>query len=728
MFERDLNPEQLRVVTCEENPVMVLAGAGSGKTRVIVYRIAYLILKKNVDPSSILAVTFTNKAAGEMKNRTERLTGIPAPSMNISTFHSYAAKMLRRFGDRLGYRSDFAIFDEGDQASLIKLCMDELGISTHLMKPGAAVSAISRLKDDRITPEEFSKMADNPWSKKLLDIYSLYQRELKRQNAMDFGDLLINLVRLLEEDFQVQDWFKKRIEYLLVDEYQDTNRVQYMFVKHLARLGSNVMVVGDEDQLIYRWRGAEIRNTLCFQDEFPGAAIIKLERNYRSTHYIVGAAQSVIRNNRERLGKNIWTETQGKEKVKVVATLDDIGEVRYVAEEIEQLKKDGFRYGDVAIFYRTNAQSRVFEVYFKKYGIPYVIYGGVKFFERMEIKDFVAYLRLLLNSHDDVSFVRVINRPSRGIGAATLNLIREVAKEKGLSLFESLKQLILTSGLKGKKVEEGAATFVGLIEKYKGELAHSSLGDVAKRLLDESGYLSCYDKTFDADAERIDNINEVINSMFEFEGTASQTLPLFLDQVSLVSEADLVKSDSGAVTMLTAHLSKGLEFPVVFMVGMEEGVFPHARALSDVFELEEERRLCYVGMTRAMERLYMIYARSRKTFGNRRYNDRSRFIDEIDEKYIEVVPLACTEEFSEYGSGDEIYGRYFEQAPQRDECFEFDSEGRFFRGMRIKHPVFGVGVVEKVEGKDGDERLTIRFGGILKKIAAKYVSLAVLSD
>jgi len=724
-----LNNEQQRAVTHPGGPLLILAGAGSGKTRVLTHRIAYLIKEKGVDPDKILAVTFTNKAAAEMKERVQKLSGVIQGSMWVSTFHSFCLRVLRRNAKKLGYKDNFVIFDEADQIALIKLCLKELNISEDIIAPNSAVNRISRAKDEYIFPKKFEEDASDFWNKNFATLYSLYQVKLFKQNAMDFGDLIANVLRLFEADSQTLEFFQYRFEYVLVDEYQDTNHVQYRLVKLLAEKHKNILVVGDEDQSIYRWRGADINNILEFKDDFPGADIIKLEQNYRSTPTILKAANSVIKNNKTRIGKNLWSSLPDMEKVKVVQKLGDLEEARYIASEVKKLGDQGYRYDDMAIFYRTNAQSRVFEECFRNSGIPYVIFGGIKFYERMEIKDVLSYLKFIMEKENDTALLRVINVPPRGIGKSSLEKIKDYSRGRDCSIYEGICDMV-GKGLLASRITKNLALFVRLVEDLEAQMDSMPLGEFTNYLVNSSGYVDFYknSKSFDA-ADRLENIQEFIRATYEFKEPAKESLSLFLDQVALVSDVDRMDDQKGAIPLMTVHLAKGLEFPIVFLVGMEEGLFPHTRSMDSDDEIEEERRLCYVGMTRAMEKLYMVYASKRRIYGREQYNMPSRFLDEIDKDCVSKPYKETYSHSYDYNKvktsqiNTTVYDECFDQRPEEEK-----SEGLKV-GSKVAHPVFGNGVVQKVDGKGENQKVMVRFmNGQLKTLVVKYAQLKQLGS
>lgn len=728
----DLNNEQMKAVTYGDGPLLVLAGAGSGKTRVLTHRFAYLLNKKNVSPENLLAVTFTNKAASEMRSRVESLTGVPASNLWVSTFHSFCLRILRRFAAHIGYRNDFVIFDEFDQITLLKNCLKALNISDEQVSPAAALNRISRAKDDYITPEIYEKNATNFWDKRFAPLYKLYQSELKRQNAMDFGDLIVNVLELFQKDGNTLSIFQKKFLHAMVDEYQDTNHVQCKLIKLLGDVHKNVFVVGDEDQSIYKWRGADIKNILEFQNDFPGAEVIRLEQNYRSTPSILGAANSVIKRNEGRLGKTLWTNLPDRGKVAVISRFDGLAETKYVAEKIMKLVGEGRRYDDAAVFYRTNAQSRAFEECFRGSGIPYVIYGGIKFYERMEIKNILAYLKYILDSHNDTALQRIINVPNRGIGHSTIEKVQAFARSKGVGWACAIDELVLSEEL-SSRARKSLREFKNMIEGARDGLQKLSLGELVEDILERSGYLASLKSSLQADESgRVENIEEFVRATYEFSGVAATTLPEFLDQVALVSDTDNMDFQRGAVPLMTVHLSKGLEFPVVFLVGMEEGLFPHSRSIDEGDELEEERRLCYVGMTRAREKLFMTYATRRKLYGREQYNLPSRFLDEIDKKYVDYEELAARTYEGPFRAAmrpAELGSRISHNADDGyfDQRTDDEKGDKIKVGTKVRHPVFGDGIVQRVEGSGENKKVMVRFGGNqLKTLLLKYAQLEIL--
>jgi len=751
----DLNPQQQQAVEHGKGPLLVVAGAGSGKTRVIVHRVAHLIGKQNVHPSNILAVTFTNKAAGEMKARLEAMLGLAARDLWIATFHSTCLRILRRHFEHVGYGPNFRVYDEADQLSLIKECLGVLNIGDRLMRPKSALDHIARAKDRCVGPEEFG--ADNFYLQKVSEVYALYQKRLNEVGAMDFGDLIRLTVKLFESHPDVLNYYCNRFRHVLVDEYQDTNHAQYRLIELLVGLHRNICVVGDEDQSIYRWRGADITNILRFEKDFPGARVIRLEQNYRSTKTIIKAAGGVIANNAGRKPKTLWTQNPQGEPVDVVSCTTEREEAQIVADAIQRLKHEKKSYSEMAVFYRTNAQSRPFEEVFLKEGIPYRIFGWIRFYERMEIKDAIAYLRLIANPKDDISLSRIINVPSRGIGRETLLRLREFAAARSLSMFEVLKDFTVTTIVRAVTAKKLSA-FHDMIETLRQGALKRPVTDILHDVLEKSGYVEALasQKTTEAQ-DRLENINELVAAVDEFEPqTDEPPLNQFLDQVALVSDVDAYDADAEAVTLMTVHLAKGLEFSFVFMVGMEEGLFPHARSLDDPDELEEERRLCYVGMTRAKEHLTMSYAFRRQTFGTPRYGVVSRFIDEIPDELKKVherlearsEKLEARSHKSNYlassvsllASDDSHFTNNESRLPAKvvmagvtGHDSDFDQRppeeriGQFAVGIRVHHPAFGRGFVKHCEPSSAGHKVTVQFeSGFIKRLIAERAGLVPL--
>ena len=696
-FIDELNPQQREAVLYTEAPLLVLAGAGSGKTRVITYKIAYLIKELDIPEDNILGVTFTNKAAGEMKARVAKLLNKGASDVWLGTFHSTAVKILRRYGPYVGINNNFSILDEDDQTSLIKEVITELNLDIKRYPPGGFIEKISRAKESLIDPVTYGEFVESYYESIVAKVYQKYQEKLMQNQALDFDDLLMYLVKLFRENEKILSYYQNKFRYILVDEYQDTNYAQYVIVFLLAQAHRRITVVGDDDQAIYSWRGADIRNILEFEKDFPGAKVIRLEQNYRSTQNILDAANRVIAHNKLRKGKNLWTKNEAGNKIKLYIAKDEIAEANFVAREIILLqKREGLNFGDFAVFYRTHAQSRALEEAMIKNGIPYRIIGGIKFYQRKEIKDILAYLRFILNQYDGISLKRIINTPRRGIGDATLSKIVEYANVNGISYLDSMKHLIERGEL-GKKASKEVERFINLIEELIVFSKLHSIEDLIIEVLDRTGYIKELAELQTATAQmRIENVEELSSVAKEFSKQSEDaTLESFLNYISLMSDIDTLEEENSSVVLMTLHSAKGLEFPVVFMTGMEEGVFPHSLSMGEREELEEERRLCYVGMTRAKRYLYLTSAEIRTLYGHTNSNELSRFVKEIPEEYIEPVTKI---------------------------------EVTFERGERVWHSRWGEGIVQEVRPlEDGETELVVVFNEIGKKhLLAKYAGLEKL--
>jgi len=744
----DLNPVQQKAVLETEGPLLVFAGAGSGKTRVLTYRIAYLIQEKGIAPWNILAVTFTNKAADEMKERVERLLGKSAKGTWVSTFHSACARILRRHIEPLGFQRNFVIYDAQDQERHLKTVMKELDVDFRMFNPRAIQSSIDQLKNEGITPDEYHPSQFNIFQKRLALVYQRYQEDLRRNNALDFGDLLTFVAILFRRYPEILKSYQELCRYVMVDEFQDTNLIQYHLIRQIVDAHRNICVVGDDDQSIYRWRGAQVGNILNFGKDFPEARIITLEQNYRSTQNILQAANLMVGNNRSRKKKVLWTENSEGEILTYYVGEDETDEARFVIRKIRELthpSSESIRpYREIAVFYRINAQSRAIEDELVKRQIPYTIVGGLKFYERKEIKDILAYLKLIANPPDGLSLKRIINVPPRGIGEKTIEKIETFSREKGLPLYDGMKQVVkedwLSVAAKGK-VEE----FVRLIEEFREEAKRLTLSQLTMALLRESEYLQkLKEEGTDEAISRMENIDELVNVMMELEREGEAvSLETFLDKVSLVSDVDLYEDKGNRVSLMTLHCAKGLEFPLVFIVGMEEGILPHHRRGDEIADLEEERRLFYVGMTRAKERLLLSRAEKRYTFGVGRANLSSRFLDEIP---TELIQLEEREE-SPDDRGHPATGlftdwdTYFDKSngltdKSTEENFSPSREGIVLSpegfyplkmGMRVRHPKFGEGRVKSVEGMDEDQKATIVFQSVgSKRLRVRNANLEIL--
>jgi DNA helicase-2/ATP-dependent DNA helicase PcrA len=721
----DLNPVQQKAVLETEGPLLVFAGAGSGKTRVLTYRIAYLVEVKGVQPWNIFAVTFTNKAADEMRERVERLLGRSAKGTWISTFHSACARILRQHIERLGFRRNFVIYDEQDQERHLKTVMKELNLDFKMFPPRAIQSGIDRLKNEGVMPDQYSPNVYNIFQKRLALVYQRYQEDLQRNNALDFGDLLAFVTILFRRFPEALGSYQNLCRYVMVDEFQDTNLIQYHLIRQMVEAHHNICVVGDDDQSIYRWRGAEVGNILNFEKDFPEAKVITLEQNYRSTQNILQAANHVVHKNRYRKEKKLWTENPEGELLFFYVAEDETDEARFVVQKVMEHISTGESvkpYRDVAVFYRINAQSRAVEDELVKNKIPYTVVGGMKFYERKEIKDILAYLKLIDNPADGLSLKRIINVPSRGIGEKTIEKIEAFSREKRVSLYEGLRQAMgedwLSPAVKGKLKE-----FIRLIEEFRKDAGSLTLSQLTLALLAKTEYLQrLKEEGTDEAFSKMENVDELINVMMELEqGEEKVSLEIFLDKVSLVTDVDLYEDKGNRVSLMTLHCAKGLEFPVVFIVGIEEGLLPHYRRGEEIEDMEEERRLFYVGMTRAKERLFLSRAEKRSTFGVGRANLPSRFLDELPTELIQFEERRGRTEslFSQETPWRDVVHHEIrmDDVSQQISYGEGDrvvlSPEGFFPlkiGMRVRHAKFGEGEVKSVEGMDENQKATIVFG------------------
>jgi len=711
-YLQQLNPEQRKAVIHKDGPLLILAGAGSGKTSTMTHRIAHLILKEGVSPYEILAVTFTNKAAKEMRDRVESLIGA-TQGMWILTFHSACLRILRMYGDRLGYSKDFVVYDPADQKTIIRNCMKELGVDDKKYSIAYFLTIISDCKEKGITPRKFAEEnMSNPRAKTSADIFIAYEKVLKANQAMDFDDLLLQAVRLFEQDEEVLKRFQQKFKYIMVDEYQDTNYMQYRFIRLLAQAHSNICVVGDDDQCIYQWRGADINNILDFEKDFKGAEVIKLERNYRSDGNILAAAHSVIKNNQGRKPKKLWTDRGDGEKIHYFRAEDDKDEARYIASEIDRLRNRERQYSDFAVLYRTNAQSRLFEEAFRARGIPYRILAGFRYYDRKEVKDMVAYMRLVQNPADDLSLERIINEPKRGVGQKTLEKLKVLAAVRSESLLQVLQNAEIMEGLSGKS-GESLFQMAEAISLLSGEQENLKISDIYDALLVRTGYLRALEGQNTVEAEtRIENLLEFKSVIYDYEkekedAGESGSLSEFMESIALMAEVDNLDPDENAVVLMTLHSAKGLEFPVVFMAGMEDGLFPSWRSFERGDGVEEERRLCYVGMTRAKEKLYLTSAGIRTVYGKTDYTRESMFLKEIDRKLLEGDAVFTGGSFDRYSSAttstyadEKDIFRPFEQLraiKQSSAARPKLSAEDLTPGDKVKHTRFGVGQVIAVE-------------------------------
>ncbi|MGV3464030.1 MAG: DNA helicase PcrA, partial [Heyndrickxia sp.] len=649
-----LNPEQQEAVKATDGPLLIMAGAGSGKTRVLTHRVAYLMVEKGVNPYNILAITFTNKAAREMKDRIGKIMGGVAEEVWISTFHSMCVRILRRDIDRIGINRNFTILDPTDQQSVIKGILKDKNIDPKKFEPRAILGTISSAKNELVTPEEYSKLVGGFYEQVVSDVYEEYQRRLRKNQALDFDDLIMMTIQLFNRVPETLEFYQRKFQYIHVDEYQDTNRAQYMLVKMLASRFQNICVVGDSDQSIYRWRGADIANILSFEKDYPRAKVIMLEQNYRSTKRILHAANEVIKNNANRKPKKLWTENAEGQKISYYRADSEQSEAQFVARKIKEMVDSGERkLSDIAILYRTNAQSRVMEEVLLKSNIDYHIVGGIKFYDRKEIKDILAYLRLIANPDDDISLQRVINVPKRGIGSTSFDKIARYAADNDISIYTALKEIDFIGV--SPKIAKAAYEFYELIKNYTQMQEYLSVTELVDEILDKSGYREMLhaEKSLEAQS-RLENIDEFLSVTKNFEeGSEDKSLVAFLTDLALVADIDRLdekeENNNDAIVLMTLHSAKGLEFPVVFLIGLEEGVFPHSRSLMEEAEMEEERRLAYVGITRAEQDLYVTNAAMRTLFGRTNMNPVSRFINEIPEDLLEVLHKEVRKQTSPFG-------------------------------------------------------------------------------
>jgi DNA helicase-2/ATP-dependent DNA helicase PcrA len=734
----DLNPAQQQAVIRGEGALLVLAGAGSGKTRVITHRIAHLIRNRGVDPSRLIAVTFTNKAAAEMRARVERLLGpMRVAGAWIGTFHALCLRILRRDGAGIGLKPSFNIYDTSDQLSLVRQILREDDAEHTSSAARPILSRISRAKNALETPGDLLKKSFTPDAQRAARVYGQYQEALQRANAVDFDDLLVRTLELFREEPAVAQAYAERCEHLLVDEYQDTNRPQYLLVRALSAGHGNVCVVGDEDQSIYRFRGAEIRNILEFEHDHPGAEVIKLEQNYRSTGVILEAAGAVIAHNQARKGKTLWTEAESGEKIRLYHALTDRSEAEWVSQNVARNAAQGVPYEDVAVLYRTNAQSRQFEEIFRRDRIPYQVVGSMQFYDRKEVKDLLAYIKLVANPGDDVSFRRIVNVPARGIGAMTIKPIEEVARESRASMLEAAAETLTRRLLPGRS-ERMVQAFVEIMAALSDGAASLPVAGLLDRLVREVGYESYLEKTYPGEGiERMENVKALITAAVEYhEETVDPTLQGFLDRSALVNDADEIGARPG-VTLMTIHCAKGLEFAVVFLAGLEESLFPHVRSLGSSEEMEEERRLCYVALTRAKRRLLLSHAAVRRIQGLPMESPPSRFIDEIPPELVEDVspdPAARShgtdvwDSTSSYGSSAARTGTRAGggRGSSRRPKLERDPGDGFPVGAGVNHPMFGNGFITERAGEGNSLKLTINFAEHgQKKILPSYTKLRV---
>jgi DNA helicase II / ATP-dependent DNA helicase PcrA len=710
----NLNKKQQEAVEIKEAPVLVIAGAGSGKTKVLTHRIAYLIFQNKVNPGNILAVTFTNKAAQEMKDRVEFLSKDISGSKIIKglwmgTFHAICARILRQEIETLGYDKNFVIYDKADQLSQIRRCLNILNLDSKKYSPNVISSIIDKAKNNLEDVELFEYNAVSYFKKIIVKIYQQYQKELFENNALDFGDLILLTVKLLRERPEILENYQNKFRYILVDEYQDINLAQYQLIKLLSGKYHNLFVVGDPDQSIYRFRGADLSNILRFEEDFPHSKVIKLEQNYRSTKVILEGATNLIKYNRNRKEKELWTDKKGGEKIRCFEAASALDEAVFVSQEIIQLNnKEGKDFKDFAILYRTNAQSRAFEEVFNKQRIPFKVIGGLRFYERKEVKDILAYLRFIYDQKDEISFLRIINNAKLGIGKITLSKIEDLAKKNDLNFNQALKQGLKVIKISADRIE-GIKKFTFLIDEFIEKKNKIKGSELLIKLIQAIDYYKELEKEGEFKAQsKIENIKELILAVKEFEeNNVDKSLSTFLEYVALINDIDLYKGEEDVVTVMTLHSAKGLEFPVVFITGFEEGIFPHSRSVNKEEELEEERRLCYVGMTRAKEKLYLTYAWRRNLNGNTLFNSVSRFLNEIPKHLQEKVSV---EEVEEIPSLNKI-----------KEKIEVEV------GDKIRHADWGIGTVLDKIGTENDIFITVDFKKVgLKKLSMNYAPLEKL--
>ncbi len=735
-----LNPQQAEAVINTEGPMLIMAGAGSGKTKVLTCRVANL-LQKGVRPYRILAITFTNKAAAEMRERVNNMSGPAAKDVWLFTFHAFCARFLRMEIDKLpGYGGNFAIYDTADSQNLIKQILKEMNLDDKRFQPSGILSRISNAKNALQDAAAFARQAGDFYEQKVADIYSRYEQKLQLNNALDFDDLLMLSIKLLQENKEVREKYQDRFDYLLVDEYQDTNHAQYLLTKFLAAKHRNICVVGDADQSIYGWRGADIQNILDFEKDYPDAKVIKLEQNYRSTQIILDAANAVIENNTGRKPKNLWTENKSGADIIYFQAVDERDEARFVIEQLQNLQRtENKKLGDMAILYRTNTQSRIFEEMLIKSGISYNMVGGLKFYERKEIKDIIAYLRVIFNPADSLSLLRIINVPKRGIGDASLAKIQAYAAANNVSLFEAVSNAAAIDGLSSRFVSK-LDDLAGIIFELMNLASEAPVEDLIDRVLRDTGYLEELENERTPQAQsRIDNLHELISVAQEFAASEEENnLENFLAHVALVSDIDDTEMGEDAITLMTLHSSKGLEFPVVFLVGMEEGLFPHARTLMDETEIEEERRLCYVGITRAKEKLFLSSTKMRTIYGNTVTYPPSRFLQEIPARLVKTIKRQ--ERFSALENFKQVSEKYSARPqkpastfnphsfmPQKPAAAAGGTGTRFNTGDRVSHSKWGEGMVVSVKDSPDGQEVKVAFAGAgVRSLLTKYAVLKKL--
>lgn len=746
-----LNDKQKEAVLAAEGPCLVIAGAGSGKTKVLTHKIAYLIEEKNIKPWNILAITFTNKAAKEMKERITNLIGENANEMWIGTFHSICVKILRRYIDTIGYNSDFVIFDTSDQKTLIKQCIKQLNLDDKIFTERSVLSEISNAKNDMLTPMQYKLRTNNELRKqKIAEVYEIYQRKLKENNALDFDDIINLTIQILTENPEALEYYSEKFKYVLVDEYQDTNKAQFTLITLLSGRYGNITVVGDNDQGIYSFRGADITNILNFEKDFPGTRIIKLEQNYRSTKAILDAANAVIKHNEKKYEKNLWTEATGGHLPTFSKEDNEYEEANFIVEQINKLRREEYyKYSDFTVLYRMNAQSRAIEDIFRRENILYKMIGGLKFYERKEIKDAIAYLRLIHNQADNLSLQRIINEPKRGIGQTSMEKIENLSTIYNVSMYDIIKKAD-EYGL--NKVFLNSRDFVQVIEDLSSRKDGMLISELLKEVLNKTGYTKALEIENTAQAEsRIENLDEFLTVAMEFEKeNVDNSLSEFLEGITLSSDIDGMEETEDSVTLMTLHSAKGLEFPVVFLIGMEEGMFPSYKSIGEQRELEEERRLCYVGITRAREYLFLTSARQRTIFGSTTCNKTSRFIEEIPKELLEgadkLEKPTKVREREEWTYGSKFNNRvtkYVIGEEKRQPTYAFRTAENFLNsismatpstvdlsqyksGQTIYHKKFGEGIITEVATEGDDLKLDISFEKVgHKRLMAKYANLEI---
>ena len=766
---KGLNDKQYEAVINTEGPCLVIAGAGSGKTKVLTHKIAYLVGEKKVLPWNILAITFTNKAANEMKERINNLVGEVGKDMWVGTFHSICVRILRKFIDRIGFDSSFIIFDSSDQKTLVKQCLKELQMDEKLFNDRAVLAEISNAKNDMQEPDSYSVKSHGDFRKeKISEVYALYQKKLKENNAIDFDDIINYTIKILMENPDVLEYYSNKFKYILVDEYQDTNKSQFTLVTMLASKHGNITAVGDNDQGIYSFRGADISNILNFEKDFPGTKIIKLEQNYRCTGNILKVANAVIKNNEVKYDKKLWTENDVGNLPKVFSADNEYDEGRYIVEQIEHLRREEYyKYSDFAVLYRMNTQSRAIEEILRRESIPYKIVGGLKFYERKEIKDIISYLRLVQNTSDNLSLNRIINEPKRGIGKTSLDNIAQVAEQNNISMYDVIKNAE-QYGL--NRVYLNSREFINCMEEIISQKDKLKLSELIKKILKDTGYTQALENENTVEAEnRIANLDEFLTVAIEFEEeSADNGLSNFLEGITLSSDLDNMEETEESVTLMTLHSAKGLEFPVVFLVGMEEGIFPGYKSIGEQKELEEERRLCYVGVTRAKENLYLTNSKQRTTFGATTHNPPSRFLQEIPKElldgYDEAIGEGNKKESNIFGEdsgytwsyGNKNNGniksyklqdtQYATAASNINTGFSFRTAESFLNnlnkkaddsqsidlsgyqaGVRVYHKKFGEGTINYVESEGNDLKVDINFDKVgHKRLMAKFAGLEII--